>query len=59
MINKILDLRQSLLTGTYFMVTFANVDVVMKVIAFIIATGYTARRWYLMEKNKNKNEAEQ
>lgn len=59
MINKILDLRQSLLTGTYFMVTFANVDVAMKLIAFIIATGYTARRWYLMEKNKNKNEAEQ
>jgi hypothetical protein len=58
MINKILDLRQSLLTGTYFMVTFANVDVVMKVIAFVIATGYTARRWYLMEKNK-KNETEQ
>ena len=58
MINKILDLRQSLLTGTYFMVTFANVDVIMKVIAFIIATGYTARRWYLMEQNK-KNETEQ
>jgi len=58
MINKILDLRQSLLTGTYFMVTFANVDVAMKVIAFIIATGYTARRWYLMEQNK-KNETEQ
>jgi hypothetical protein len=55
MINKILDLRQSLLTGTYFMFTFANVDIAMKVIAFIIATGYTARRWYLMEKNK-KNE---
>ena len=57
MINKILDLRQSLLTGTYFMFTFANVDIIMKVIAFIIATGYTARRWYLMEKNK-KNEIE-
>lgn len=57
MINKILDLRQSLLTGTYFMFTFANVDGAMKVVAFIIATGYTARRWYLMEKNK-KNETE-
>jgi hypothetical protein len=54
----ILDLRQSLITGGYFMFTFANVDVVMKVIAFIIATGYTARRWYLMEKNKN-NETQQ
>jgi hypothetical protein len=51
MINKILDLRQSLLTGTYFMFTFTNVDAAMKIIAFIIATGYTARRWYLLEKN--------
>ena len=54
----ILDLRQSLITGGYFMFTFTNVDSAMKVIAFIIATGYTARRWYLMEKNKN-NETQQ
>ena len=51
----ILDLRQSLITGGYFMFTFANVDVAMKVIAFVIAPGYTARRWYLMEKNKIKD----
>ena len=49
----ILDLRQSVITGGYFMFTFTDVDVIMKVIAFVIATGYTARRWYLMEKNKN------
>jgi hypothetical protein len=49
----ILDLRQSVITGGYFMFTFTDVDVVMKVIAFILASGYTARRWYLMEKNKN------
>jgi len=35
--------------------TLTNVDTAMKVFAFIIATGYTARRWYLMEKN-NKDE---
>ena len=51
-----LDLKLSLLTGTYFAISFANVDVVMKVVAFIIATGYTARRWYLMEKNKNNED---
>lgn len=55
MINKILDLKQSLITGWYFMFTFSNVDYAMKIIAFIIATGYTARRWYLMEK-KGKDE---
>ena len=52
-----LDLKLSLLTGTYFIISFSEVDVVMKVIAFIIATGYTLRRWYLMEKSK-KNETE-
>lgn len=54
MIGKILDLKQSLLTGSYFMFTFSDVDIAMKVVAFIIATGYTARRWYLLEKNEDK-----
>jgi hypothetical protein len=53
--NQILDFKQSIITGGYFMFTFTNVDIAMKIIAFIIATGYTARRWYIMEKNK-KNE---
>lgn len=57
MINKILDLKSSLLTGGYFVFTFSNVDATMKVFAFIIATGYTARRWYLLEKN-NKDASE-
>jgi hypothetical protein len=48
-----LDLKLSLLTGTYFIISFAEVDVAMKIIAFILASGYTLRRWYLMEKNKN------
>jgi len=52
MINKILDFKQSVLTGSYFAFTFADVDIFMKIVAFIIATGYTARRWYLLEKNK-------
>jgi hypothetical protein len=51
--EKILDLKQSIITGGYFMFTFTNVDAAMKIIAFIIATGYTARRWYLLEKSKN------
>jgi hypothetical protein len=56
--NYILDLKSSFLTGGYLVFTLTNVDTAMKVFAFIIATGYTARRWYLMEKN-NKNETEQ
>jgi len=42
MIHKILDFKQSLITGGYFMFTFSNVDYAMKIIAFIIATGIYA-----------------
>ena len=55
--NYILDLKSSFLTGGYLVFTFTNVDSAMKVIAFIIATGYTIRRWYLLEKN-NKDASE-
>jgi len=50
-----LDLKLSLLTGTYFAITFSDIDSVMKIIVFIATAGYTVRRWYLMEKN-NKDE---
>ena len=51
-----LDLKLSILTGTYFIISFAEVDAIMKVLAFVLASGYTLRRWYLMEKNKtNEN----
>ena len=51
-----LDLKLSLSTGTYFLISFTEVDAAMKILAFMAATGYTLRRWYLLEKN-NKDEA--
>jgi hypothetical protein len=53
-----LDLKTSLLTGTFYAISFADVDATMKVLAFIFASGYTLRRWYLMEKNKNNQSNE-
>jgi hypothetical protein len=50
----ILDLKLSIVAGTYFAITFSNVDYVMKILAFLITVGYTIRRWYLMEKNNKK-----
>jgi len=47
-----LDLKLSLLTGTYFAITFSNLDNIMKIIVFLLTVGYTVRRWYLLEKNK-------
>lgn len=49
-----LDLKLSLLTGTYFAITFSDLDSMMKIIVFLLTFGYTVRRWYLLEKNKKE-----
>lgn len=49
-----LDLKLSLLTGTYFAITFSDLDSMMKIIVFLLTVGYTVRRWYLLEKNKKE-----
>ena len=45
-----LDSKLSFLTGTYFAITFTDIDYIMKIIVFLLTVGYTIRRWYLMEK---------
>lgn len=52
-----IDLKLSIFTGSYFVISFMDVDAAMKILAFLIATGYTLRRWYILEKN-NKDETE-
>ena len=49
-----IDLKLSILTGGYLVISFTNVDFAMKAIAFVVATGYTIRRWYFLEKNKKE-----
>jgi hypothetical protein len=52
--QTIIDLKLSLLTTTYFALTFANTDFIMKLVVFLLTVGYTIRRWYLLEKNKKE-----
>jgi hypothetical protein len=49
----ILDLKLSLLATTYFAISLTNIDFAMKIIVFLLTVGYTIRRIYLQEKNKN------
>lgn len=53
--QHIIDLKVSLAIGLYAFVSFSNVEIAMKIVAFFLTVGYTARRWYLLEK-KNRNE---
>ena len=51
---NLIDLKVSLLTGLFFCISFTDFEIVMKIVVFILTIGYTARRWYLLEKNKKE-----
>jgi len=48
------DFRLWLLNLAAIYFSFTDVEVTLKIISLLIAICYTMRKWYLMEKNKNK-----
>jgi len=52
--HYMIDLKVSSLCGLFAVVSFSNIEIMMKVIVFILTVGYTIRRWYLLEKNKKE-----
>lgn len=55
--NSIQDLKFFIVNGFLISFSFANVETGLKILSLFLAIGYTARRWWLLEKNK-KNETE-
>ena len=49
------DIRVMLLNASTFAITFAQVEMALKLALLVISIGYTAQRWYIMHK-ENKNE---
>ena len=35
-------------------INFVEIEIIMKCLVFVLTVGYTARRWYLLEKNKKE-----
>ena len=52
--HNIIDIKANLLISFFFFISFTDAEIVMKIIVFILTIGYTARRWYLLEKNKKE-----
>lgn len=48
------DIRVMLLNASTFAITFAQVEMALKLALLVISIGYTAQRWYIMHKD-NKN----
>jgi hypothetical protein len=55
--NNVHDLRVLIINSLLISFSFSNVELGLKILSLLLAIGYTARRWFLMEKNK-KNDTE-
>ena len=47
------DIRVMLLNAGTFVITFAQIEMALKIALLLISIGYTAQRWYIMHKNNN------
>jgi hypothetical protein len=53
--NNVHDLRVLFVNGFLISFSFSNVELGLKILSLLLAVGYTARRWWLMEKNKKND----
>jgi len=47
-------MKVMLLNASTFVITFAQIEMALKIALLLISIGYTAQRWYLMHK-ESKN----
>jgi hypothetical protein len=55
--NNVHDIKLLIVNFFLISLSFSNVETGLKILSLLLAVGYTARRWWLMEKNK-KNDTE-
>ena len=53
--NNAHDIKLLLVNGFLISFSFSNVETGLKILSLLLAVGYTARRWWLMEKNKKND----
>jgi len=46
------DIKLLLLNASTFAISFAQIEMALKITLLLLSIGYTAQRWYLMHKNK-------
>ena len=53
--NNVHDIKVLMVNGFLISFSFSNVELGLKILSLLLAVGYTARRWWLMEKNKQND----
>lgn len=47
------DIKVMLLNASTFVISFAQIEMALKIALLLMSIGYTAQKWYLMHKNKD------
>ena len=51
------DIKMYLLNIGTFAISMSHIDMILKITLLVLSVGYTAQRWYLLNKeSKKKNE---
>ena len=48
------DIKLLLLNASTFIISFAQIEMALKIALLLVSIGYTAQKWYLMYKNYGK-----
>jgi hypothetical protein len=46
------DFKIYILNGSSLMISFTNIDAILKILLLSVTIGYTIHKWYLMNKKK-------
>jgi hypothetical protein len=49
------DIKLYLLNASAFTISFTHIDMVLKILLLVLTIGYTAQRWYLMDKKRRED----
>jgi len=48
------DIKLFTMNGFSLAISFSDVDEALKLLLLVLSIGYTAQKWYMLHKNKNK-----
>lgn len=55
--TSIQDLKIYLLNISTLLLSFSNIEMVLKIMLLLVSIGYTVTKWYEIYQNKKKDEA--
>ena len=50
------DIKMYLLNVSALAISMSQIDMILKITLLALSVGYTAQRWYLLNKNKDKDD---